>query len=268
MMRRQASRMRSAAFLALAIIGVTGAGPGGIGGLGARRVDPAEVLPIHLVNPDARDEVAEVISEHSFHHKGQPETFPCDPQLYLSLLNEPGLTLALWQRSEFQPRSALVARTWGLPGDRRQRDDRYLELRASISPEARFTVQHGVSQPERDGPSRRPNRAHRQHELLQGDDGHSLDPARCRGLRQNRLPRLASGGQDVPPPDRATTRGPDSGSGMVRLLDGSTGRDLSRLGGRGDLRSAADSGRNSGEVSLFGDPSSTRRLLDRATGAD
>lgn len=96
-MRRGAGRALSAAIVALGVIAVGGAGPAPPGGLLGRAIEPAEVLPLHLVAPEARGEVSEVISEHSFHHKGQPETFPCDPQLYLSLLNEPALTLALWQ---------------------------------------------------------------------------------------------------------------------------------------------------------------------------
>lgn len=97
-MRSKTSQALSAAIIALSLVGASGAGPGPAGGvIGNRRIDPASVLPMQLVSPEARAEVAEVISEHSFHHKGEPETFPCNPQLYLSLLNEPALTLALWQ---------------------------------------------------------------------------------------------------------------------------------------------------------------------------
>ena len=38
-----------------------------------------------------------MIRDHTFHRQGNPETFPCHPRVYLSLLNEPSLTLALWQ---------------------------------------------------------------------------------------------------------------------------------------------------------------------------
>lgn len=60
-------------------------------------VDPARVVPLDRIAPGHRDAVAEVIRESTLHCKGAPDTFPCDPQLYLSLLNEPALTLALWQ---------------------------------------------------------------------------------------------------------------------------------------------------------------------------
>jgi hypothetical protein len=59
--------------------------------------DPAAPLPMEQIAPELRGEISEVIEQHHFHHRGQPETFPCHPKVYLSLLNEPSLTLALWQ---------------------------------------------------------------------------------------------------------------------------------------------------------------------------
>jgi len=64
---------------------------------GARPVDPAKVVPLDKIAPEHREGVAEVIREASFHRQGAPDTFPCNPKLYLALLNEPALTLALWQ---------------------------------------------------------------------------------------------------------------------------------------------------------------------------
>jgi hypothetical protein len=64
---------------------------------GTRRADPSQVIPLDQVDPRHRESVAEVIAEASFHRQGKPETFPCNPKIYLSLLNEPALTLALWQ---------------------------------------------------------------------------------------------------------------------------------------------------------------------------
>lgn len=63
----------------------------------SRRFDPAQVLPLHQIDAAHRDVVAEVIAENSFHRQGQTDTFPANPKLYLALLNEPALTLALWQ---------------------------------------------------------------------------------------------------------------------------------------------------------------------------
>lgn len=70
---------------------------------GLRPTDPAQVVPLDQIDPQHRDEVAEVIREHTFHRKGEPETFPCHPKVYLSLLNEPALTLALWQDLSTSP---------------------------------------------------------------------------------------------------------------------------------------------------------------------
>lgn len=79
----------------LAVLG----GPPGSGGVraGLTPVDPARVIPLDKIAPQYRESVAEVIRESTLHCKGAPETFPCNPQIYLSLLNEPTLTLALWQ---------------------------------------------------------------------------------------------------------------------------------------------------------------------------
>jgi hypothetical protein len=65
--------------------------------------DPAQVVPLGDIAPPARDEVAEIIRENTFHHRGDPETFPCNSRVYLSLLNEPALTLALWKDLSASP---------------------------------------------------------------------------------------------------------------------------------------------------------------------
>ena len=88
--------------LGLAICGVLwGPAPGARGGL--KRPDPAEVLPLDQVAPARRDSVAEVIRDCTFHRSGAPDTFPCHPRLYLALLNEPALTLALWHDLSTSP---------------------------------------------------------------------------------------------------------------------------------------------------------------------
>jgi hypothetical protein len=66
-------------------------------GLGGRHIDPAQVVPLHELAPEHRDIVAEVIRDHTFHRQGETDTFPCPTSLYLSLLNEPHLTVALWK---------------------------------------------------------------------------------------------------------------------------------------------------------------------------
>lgn len=64
---------------------------------GIRRVDPTTVVPLDQIDAEHRPTVAEIISEATFHRQGKPETFPANPKIYLSLLNEPAVTLALWQ---------------------------------------------------------------------------------------------------------------------------------------------------------------------------
>ncbi len=81
-------------------IAVVTLGPG-LGGprtveAGLKRSDPAQVIPLEQVTPQARERVAEVIREAHFHRQGKSESFPCNPRIYMKLLNEPPLTLALW----------------------------------------------------------------------------------------------------------------------------------------------------------------------------
>jgi hypothetical protein len=65
-------------------------------GLLSTTSDPAQVVPLDKMAPEYRDTVAEVIRDHTLHKKGAPDTFPCNPRMYLALLNEPLVTLALW----------------------------------------------------------------------------------------------------------------------------------------------------------------------------
>ncbi len=60
-------------------------------------MDPAQVVPLEQLAPEHRDAVAEVIREHTFHRQGEPDTFPCNGNLYLNLLNEPIVPLTLWK---------------------------------------------------------------------------------------------------------------------------------------------------------------------------
>lgn len=64
---------------------------------GDRHPDPSSIIPMEQVAPERRDAVAEVIREHTFSKRGATDTFPCNPRLYLALLNDPAITLALWQ---------------------------------------------------------------------------------------------------------------------------------------------------------------------------
>jgi hypothetical protein len=69
----------------------------------ARPVEPSQVVPLDQIAPEHRESVADVIADHTLHRQGAPETFPCNPRIYLSLLNEPALTLALWKDLSTSP---------------------------------------------------------------------------------------------------------------------------------------------------------------------
>jgi hypothetical protein len=73
------------------------------GGLGSRHIDPAQVLPLDRIPTEHRESVSEVIRDHSFHRLGETDSFPCAPNLYLSLLNEPLVPLTLWKDLSTSP---------------------------------------------------------------------------------------------------------------------------------------------------------------------
>jgi hypothetical protein len=74
-----------------------------VAGIGGRSIDPAQIVPLQQIAPERRDSVAEVIRDHTFHRQGEADTFPCPASLYLSLLNEPHLTVALWKNLSDSP---------------------------------------------------------------------------------------------------------------------------------------------------------------------
>lgn len=65
--------------------------------LGASRTGADSLLPMDQVAPERQADVREVIENYTIHRQGKPDAFPCDANLYLALLNEPSLTLALWK---------------------------------------------------------------------------------------------------------------------------------------------------------------------------
>ena len=73
------------------------------GGLGSRHIDPAQILPLDQIPTEHREMVSEVIRDHSFHRLGETDSFPCPGGLYLSMLNEPLLPLALWKDLSASP---------------------------------------------------------------------------------------------------------------------------------------------------------------------
>ena len=103
--RRPSARemLRLAAVIAIVLLSRPAGVPARAGLLGSSPTDPASVVPLDKIPPQHRDAVSEVIRDHTLHRKGPPETFPCHPKVYLSLLNEPPLTLALWQDLSASP---------------------------------------------------------------------------------------------------------------------------------------------------------------------
>ena len=73
------------------------------GGLGQRHVDPAQILPLDQIPPEHRENLSEVIRDHTFHRMGETDSFPCPGSLYLSLLNEPMVPLTLWKDLSTSP---------------------------------------------------------------------------------------------------------------------------------------------------------------------
>jgi hypothetical protein len=100
-------RSRKALRLAWLVFGIaiaSGAEPTRVnGGLGSRHIDPAQILPLDRIATEHRESVAEVIREHTFHRLGETDRFPCAPDLYLSLVNEPLLPLTLWKDLSTSP---------------------------------------------------------------------------------------------------------------------------------------------------------------------
>jgi hypothetical protein len=89
--------------MATTLLGLwAGSALSGVGGrrllaAGPRRVDPAGLVPLDQMAPEHRENVAEVIRDHTIHRKGAQDTFSCAAPVYLSLVGEPAITLSLWQ---------------------------------------------------------------------------------------------------------------------------------------------------------------------------
>lgn len=94
------------------------AGPAMGAGFGRAKIDPARVVPLDQIAPEYREPISEVIRDHTFHRQGATEAFPCDPSLYMSLVNEPAITLALWKDLADSP-----VRIKRLTADRYQGED-------------------------------------------------------------------------------------------------------------------------------------------------
>jgi hypothetical protein len=85
--------IRLAMFATAASVAVLAPARAGLG----RRMEPSQVVPLDQLPGEYRESVAEVIRDHTFHRQGEAESFPCNAGLYMSLVNEPILTIALWK---------------------------------------------------------------------------------------------------------------------------------------------------------------------------
>ena len=88
--------------VSLAVFGLIGIlvfpqSPSAESAVGPKTPDPALVVPLDKIPAQHRDSVVEIIREYTMHRKAPADTFPCNSRVYLSLLNEPEITLALWQ---------------------------------------------------------------------------------------------------------------------------------------------------------------------------
>jgi hypothetical protein len=92
---RQAGRRVS--FVLLVAASLLATDRSSVAGLGSRRPDPGQVVPLDQLAPEHREIVSEVIRDHTFHRLGESEVFACAGNLYLTLLNEPLVPLALWK---------------------------------------------------------------------------------------------------------------------------------------------------------------------------
>lgn len=80
-----------------AAVSVPAPAPGGVAGQALAN------LPLGSIAPEFRESIWDVVSNHHFHHRGNPDTFPGEGPLYWTLLNEPVLTLGLWNALAASP---------------------------------------------------------------------------------------------------------------------------------------------------------------------
>jgi hypothetical protein len=88
---------RGMAITSLTLLAATFATGGRALAVGSRSPDPSQIVPLDQLAPAHRESVAEVIRDNTIRRKGAPDSFPCNGQVYLRLLEEPAITLALWK---------------------------------------------------------------------------------------------------------------------------------------------------------------------------
>ncbi len=133
---------------------------------GPRSIDPAQVVPLDKIPPQHRDAVVEVIRDHTMHRKAAADTFPCHSKVYLSLLNEPAITLALWQDLAASPVKLKQIDAQPLSGDRRRRGHGDLGILYPLAQAPRPAERPRLRQPPGGGPPERADLAGRPLGLL------------------------------------------------------------------------------------------------------
>jgi hypothetical protein len=98
-----ATRLRLAIVFFVLCAAVAFPTPNGALASGPRSIDPAQIVPLEQLAPGHRETVAEVIRDHTIHRKSATDSFPCNGQIYLGLLDEPAITLALWKDLSASP---------------------------------------------------------------------------------------------------------------------------------------------------------------------
>src|SRR5690606_6695180 len=81
---RKTCRRASGVLLAIGLLAASVPPPAWAG---SRHLDPDQVVPMAQVPPQHREAVADLIRDPTLHQKGQADTFPCNPKVYLNLVN-------------------------------------------------------------------------------------------------------------------------------------------------------------------------------------
>src|SRR5437867_3213709 len=58
--------------------------------------DAQSLIPWDKIDEKARAKIEEVVSKPTVYHRSASEVFACGPELYLTLVHQPVLTLELW----------------------------------------------------------------------------------------------------------------------------------------------------------------------------
>ena len=231
---------------------------------GPRSIDPAQVVPLDKIPPQHREAVVEMIRDHTMHRKGPADTFPCHSKVYLSLLNEPAITLALWQDLAASPVKLRQIDANQVSGDRRRRGHGDLGISLSLAQAPRPAQRPRLRQPPRGGPAQRADLAGGPSGFYREVNGEPWISARRRGVREGRLQGLEGPGEDRPAAPREGPGRPGPGGRLVRLADGSDGRELSQLGLLGRPQAGSDRPGDPPELPGPGRPGPDAQRPDRS----